>query len=56
MNQDKVFIVDANRTAVGSLGKSLKNITADSLGSEVIRNTLIRSEINCFGKDIVVSN
>ena len=54
MNQDKVFIVDANRTAVGSLGKSLKNITADSLGSEVIRNTLIRSEINSTDVDEIV--
>ena len=54
MNQDKVFIVDANRTAVGSLGKSLKNITADSLGSEVIRNALIRSEINSTDVDEIV--
>ena len=28
MSPNKIFIVDANRTAVGSLGKSLKNIKA----------------------------
>ena len=32
----EVYVVSALRTAVGSLGKSLKNISADNLGSSVI--------------------
>ena len=32
----EVHVVSALRTAVGSLGKSLKNISADNLGSSVI--------------------
>ena len=32
----KVFVTSALRTAVGSLGKSLKNVNAEDLGSAVI--------------------
>ena len=35
-----VYIVGAARTAVGSIGKSLKNISAEDLGSSVISNVL----------------
>ena len=38
-----VIITSAVRTAVGSLGKSLKNISGAELGSAVISNT-----INCI--------
>ncbi len=41
-SQNKIFITAASRTAVGSLGKSLKNICAENLGSAVISN-LVRS-------------
>ena len=37
---DDVYIVSALRTAVGSLGKSLKNIKADDLGASVISNSV----------------
>ena len=40
-----VYIVGAARTAVGSIGKSLKNISAEELGSSVISNVLKRSKI-----------
>ena len=39
MNKD-VCIVSALRTAVGSLGKSLKNIDAADLGSSLISETI----------------
>ena len=35
-----VVITSATRTAVGSLGKSLKNITGEELGSTVIKETI----------------
>ena len=45
MSEDSVVITGACRTAVGSLGKSLKNICAEDLGSAVISNTLKNSKI-----------
>ncbi len=42
----KVYITSANRTAVGSLGKTLKNIPAYKLGSNVISNAIKVSNIN----------
>ena len=36
----QVYIVSASRTAVGSLGKSLKNISANNLGSCVISDVI----------------
>ena len=41
-----VVITSAVRTAVGSLGKSLKNISADKLGSAVISDSIKKSKIN----------
>ena len=46
----EVFIVAASRTAVGSLGKSLKNIRADELGSCVISSLI--NETNLDTKQI----
>ena len=48
--QKDIVITSALRTAVGSLGKSLKNIPAYSLGAEVITNLIKNS--NCEEKDI----
>ena len=43
-----VYITSASRTAVGSLGKTLKNTKAEELGSivitEVIKNSKIKKE------------
>ena len=48
--QKDIVITSALRTAVGSLGKSLKNIPAYNLGAEVITNLIKNS--NCEEKDI----
>ena len=42
----QVYIVSASRTAVGSLGKSLKNISANNLGSCVISDVIKKSNLN----------
>ena len=49
-----VYIVGAARTAVGSIGKSLKNISAEELGSSVISNVLKRSKITSNDIDEVI--
>mgnify|MGYP000203109791 FL=1 len=49
-----VYIVGAARTAVGSIGKSLKNISAEELGSSVIANVLKRSKITSNDIDEVI--
>ena len=50
MSKNDVIITSAVRTAVGSLGKSLKNIPAAELGSEVISNVISKSKI--LSKDV----
>jgi acetyl-CoA C-acetyltransferase len=40
-----VVITSASRTAVGSLGRSLKNIPGDDLGSSVILSSIEKSKI-----------
>ena len=47
---NSVVITSAVRTAVGSLGKSFKNISAHELGSEVIKSAIKFSKIN--GKEV----
>jgi len=42
----EVCIVSALRTAVGSLGKTLKNVRADVLGSAVIKETIKKLSLN----------
>ncbi len=42
---DNIIITSALRTAVGSLGKSLKNQSAETLGSAVISETLKNSKL-----------
>ena len=49
-----VVITSATRTAIGSLGKSLKNIPGDELGSFVIKETIQRSNVNPKEVDEVV--
>ena len=50
----EVYVVSALRTAVGSLGRSLKNITGDELGSNVISSLLSYSKIEKNSVDEVV--
>ena len=54
MIKKDIVITSAIRTAVGSLGKSLKNIPGDSLGSEVILNSIKKSKIKTEDVDEVV--
>ena len=50
----RVFITSAARTAVGSLGKSLKNIRAEDLGSAVISNVVKDSKLKSDEIDEVI--
>ena len=51
---NSIVITSATRTAVGSLGKSLKNIPANELGSSVIAESIKRSNIKPDDVDEVV--
>ena len=46
MEKNEIIISSALRTAVGSLGKSLKNVPADTLGSTVISESIKKNKIN----------
>ena len=54
MIKNDVVITGANRTAVGSLGKSLKNISGEELGAAVISEAIIRSKIKPSDVDEVI--
>ena len=51
---NSVVITSACRTAVGSLGKSLKNISASELGSTVISESIKRSKLKVDDVDEVI--
>ena len=51
---EKIYITSAFRTAVGSLGKALRNISAENLGSEVISAVLKDSKIISQDLDEVI--
>ena len=50
----EVIITDACRTAIGSFGKSLHNIPAHNLGSNVIRELISKSNVNNSDIDEVI--
>ena len=52
--RNTVVITSAARTAVGSLGKSLKNIPSDNLGSSVISSSIEQSKIKHDDVDEVI--
>ena len=54
MDRKEIVITSALRTAVGTLGKSLKNIPADELGSAVILETIKKSQIKNNDVDEVI--
>ena len=54
MKKNNVVITAAVRTAVASLGKSLKNIPAEDLGSFVIKKTLEKSNLKSSEVDEIV--
>ena len=49
-----IFITAAKRTAVGALGKTLKNINAEELGSCVISNVIKESKLSSSDIDEVI--
>ena len=49
-----IVITSACRTAVGSLGKSLKNVRADELGSVVISESVKKSKVKSQEIDEVI--
>ena len=51
---NSVVITSASRTAVGTFGKSLKNIPGDKLGSAVISDSIARSKIKKDDVDEVI--
>jgi acetyl-CoA C-acetyltransferase len=53
-NNQKIYITSATRTAVASLGKSLKNIPAYELGSSVISNAILKSGIKNEDVDEII--
>ena len=54
MKLNEIIITSALRTAVGSLGKSLKDISADELGSVVILNASKNSKLKLDEIDEVI--
>ena len=46
MKTNEIFITSARRTAVGSLGKSLKNVSAEELGATVISDVIKVSNLS----------
>ena len=51
----EIFVTSAKRTAVGSLGKSLKNISAEELGSAVISENLKNLKISKDDVDEIIA-
>ena len=49
-----IIITSCSRTAVGSLGKTLKNVSAEDLGSTVISNEIKNSKLNSNDIDEVI--
>ena len=54
IDKNSVVITAAVRTAVGSLGKSLKNVPGDELGSAVITETIKRSNVTKNDVDEII--
>ena len=54
MNKKDIIITSATRTAVGSLGKSLRNIPGHELGSTVISDAIQKSKIKKADVDEII--
>ena len=54
MKKNEVIISSCSRTAVGSLGKTLKNIKSNDLGASVISNQIIKSNLKPENIDEVI--
>ena len=51
---NKILITSATRTAIGSLGKSLKNIESTELGSQVVKKVIYDSKIKSDDVDEII--
>ena len=54
MNKKDIVVTSATRTAVGSFGRSLKNIPGDSLGAVVISDAIQKSKIQKTDIDEII--
>ncbi len=54
MEKNKIVITSAVRTAIGSLGRTLKNVPAESLGTSVISENIKRSKLKEKDVDEVI--
>ena len=54
MNKKGIVITSANRTAVGSLGKSLKNVPGEELGAVAISEAIKKSKIKNSEVDEII--
>ena len=54
MSKSEVYITSCSRTAVGSLGKTLKNVKSEDLGAAVISSEVKNSKINANDVDEVI--
>ncbi len=54
MKNNNIVITAANRTAVASLGKSLKNVPADLLGSSVIKRSIEKTNLKSSDIDEII--
>ena len=54
MKKNEVIISSCSRTAVGTLGRSLKNVKSDDLGASVISDQLLRSNLKPEDIDEVI--
>ena len=54
MNKKNIVITSAVRTAVGSLGKTLKNIPGEELGSAVLSEAIKKSKLNSDEIDEII--
>ncbi len=54
MSKNEIVITSALRTAIGSMGKSLKNIPAEMLGSAVITGSLKHSKLKPSDLDEII--
>ena len=54
MKNNNIVITSCSRTAVGSLGKSLKNISGEELGAAVITNEIRKSKLKANEVDEVI--
>ena len=54
MKNSNIVITSCSRTAVGSLGKSLKNVSGEELGAAVITNEIRKSRLKANEVDEVI--